>query len=308
MELQSGGKFMTRIYTDFHGFLIFIMLVSIVTFFTACKPSYTQENKNETQVTSPVLQIKEMQGMIVLVKDAKIYVDRGKVHGVALGTAMKVYELEAIKDMEGNLLEVEENFVGTLLIVEVRKLLSVGVMETSTKDFQRGFRVKFQPTAPEEKETEKGKPQEGHCPEEMLFYPSGEFSYLQTGDKENPNKTKEQLESVEAYCIDTSPTDQGRVLWEEALEYCESEGKRLCMKVELKKACTAKKAADQCADIEDDEAKKKCEAEAKIVNDFDHSYEWGFEWQEAGNTMKMGPGSCACGGTHPFCMGCYYPY
>jgi hypothetical protein len=79
------------------------------------------------------------------------------------------------------------------------------------------------------------------------------------------------------------------------------------MKVELKKACTAKKAADHCADAESDEAKKKCEVEAKIVKDFDRSYEWGFEWQEAEETMRMDAGSCACVGKHPLCMGCYYP-
>ncbi|MEW6200357.1 MAG: hypothetical protein AB1546_00145 [bacterium] len=266
--------------------------------------SLAQDEKSEGIVTE--LKLQESTGTVVLVKDGKIYVDRGKMHGVVVGTVMQVYELEPITDMEGKLLETEENFAGTLRIVEVRKQLSIGEPQTTDKEFQRGFRVRFYPELLAKGDAEKDAAAKEICPDGMIFYSGGDFSYLQKGVSETaPEKFQEQTESVEAFCIDKQPSDQGRILWEEAVEYCASMGRELCMKSELRRACAATKAADKCTKETVDKGTIECEVEA--VEEFDNFYEWGFEWQEEEGVIDRDAGSCSCIGGHPLCMRCYYP-
>lgn len=88
------------------------------------------------------------------------------------------------------------------------------------------------------------------CPKEMVYVGAGKFFFGSAEDdpERNLGEFKESLEQSKGYCIDAYeyPNTKGKppkvgVTWQEALNTCESVGKRLCSEREWERACKGSK-------------------------------------------------------------------
>lgn len=292
----------------------FIRLLSLSVFcvFAVCAfsaddappPSPAAEEVKEEEPAGEVekkeeKELREVVGGVVRVHEGKVYVDHGRNHGVTEGLEMDVFVLEPIEDLDGRVLDVEETLVAKVRVVEVRRLLSVAEvveMVDEGRNLERGFRVKFMLPV-EEEEPEGG--ERTHCPEGMIYFPSGGFTYFPGTPFENsPGPLVEQEEDTAGFCIDAEPVTYPRLMWVEALEVCVKRNHRLCEKPELRKACTLGREVARPAEGPDGRELK--------LKEFDKSREWGFDWKDSEDGASMEAGSCSCAGNRPSCFGCYY--
>ena len=82
-------------------------------------------------------------GSVVLVKDGKVYINRGSREGVAVGQTFRVGEVEVIRDPDtGEILDEDMSEIGQIRASEVKEKLSIcDVASGNAADLQKGMAI-----------------------------------------------------------------------------------------------------------------------------------------------------------------------
>src|SRR4030066_911641 len=82
------------------------------------------------------------EGTVMMVKDNKIYINRGSREGVSSGQTFTVGKTEALRDPDtGELLYVSMEKAGTIGIENVKEKVSIGKATSGAKNIQKGMTV-----------------------------------------------------------------------------------------------------------------------------------------------------------------------
>lgn len=82
------------------------------------------------------------EGTVIIVKDDKLYINRGARDGVAIGQKFVVGSMERVRDPDtGEVLDVSVNKVGAIVIEEVKEKLSIGRATEGGENIQKGMTV-----------------------------------------------------------------------------------------------------------------------------------------------------------------------
>jgi curli biogenesis system outer membrane secretion channel CsgG len=82
------------------------------------------------------------EGSVILVKDGRVYVNRGAREGVARGQTFTVGTAERLRDPNtGEVLDVSMEKVGTIVVEQVREKISIGRATEGAGNMQKGMSV-----------------------------------------------------------------------------------------------------------------------------------------------------------------------
>ncbi|HYA14691.1 MAG TPA: FlgT C-terminal domain-containing protein, partial [Syntrophales bacterium] len=82
------------------------------------------------------------EGTVILVKDGKVYINRGAREGVAPGQIFQVGHTEQIRDPDtGELLDSAMEKVGTVVVESVKEKISICRTETGREKIEKGMTI-----------------------------------------------------------------------------------------------------------------------------------------------------------------------
>lgn len=239
-------------------------------------------------------------GAVIKSDGAKVYVNRGQIHGVAVGMEMDVFNIEPIKDLDGKVLDQEEVITGRIRIAEVRPQISIGQALKGSVSFEPGYIVKYYAPADEKPSAARSA---GRCPEGMLFDAGGAFFFVPSYPYASNEPAKQVAAETAPFCIDRDPVaDPER--WSDANTFCAKQGKRLCAREELQKVCVMWEKHKPC--LPEMQVKGECETSQDTVTEFRKNQEWTADLISGAGAAAFEANSCACPGTSPVCTHCYY--
>ena len=246
----------------------------------------------------------EVQAHIVNVAGGAVYVDAGGDNGIVPGMEMTYYETVDITGLDGNRLGQDYAPAGVLRIERVDEAMSVGKVEDSRLEPVRGMIVKY--LAPKSSAAPPAA-EKTHCPDSMQFVASGTFVYSPGALSRDSFVDAQEFKSeTGSFCMDIEP-QKGNKSWREARDFCGAQGKRLCGREEMRKACVQNSRRPACPP---EQAKAGSCPRGNAVMGFDSALEWCGSWVEddpATGAPVAKTGSCSCTGMRPACAVCYYP-